>query len=198
MSADIDCKPSLFARLKSGTEEQHRALERFINPFETFHSQESYKAYLWKYWTLYRSLEADLAPLDWRSIGIDFASRQKVYLLERDLCALGVPLPVVDKYNTLPDVVDLAFAVGCLYVLEGATLGGQIISRHLAKLEIGPDNGGLFFHGYGAQTGPMWKSFQIAASDFCATEALIDRAVLGAIWTFDLFHRSLTTLGNQI
>ena len=145
MSADIDSKPSLFARLKSGTEEQHRALERFINPFETFRSQESYKACLWKSWALYQSLEADLAPLDWRSVGIDFASRQKVHLLERDLIALGVPLPLVKKSKTLPDVVDLAFAIGCLYVLEGATLGGQIISRHLAKLEIGPGNGGLFF-----------------------------------------------------
>jgi heme oxygenase len=84
------------------------------------------------------------------------------------LRVLGVDQLHLDDAQPLARA-NLNFAVGCLYVLEGATLGGQFISRHLATLGIGPANGGLFFHGYGAKTGEMWKSFQTNATGFCVT-----------------------------
>jgi heme oxygenase len=47
-----------------------------------------------------------------------------------------------------------------LYVIEGATLGGRIITRQLqTQLGLKPESGGAFFDGYGAQTGPYWKAF---------------------------------------
>ena len=51
--------------------------------------------------------------------------------------------------------------VGYLYVKQGSCLGGQYISKLLAKklgLEAGKNN--LFFHGYGSETGLMWRSFK--------------------------------------
>ena len=50
--------------------------------------------------------------------------------------------------------------MGCLYVLEGATLGGVVIRRHPEqKLRLGPDNGAAFFHAYGPDTGRRWREF---------------------------------------
>ena len=183
---------SLFARLKSGTEQQHREIEAFIDPLKNFCSLDAYKTHLLKTWAFYRPLEADLAALDWSSIGIEFESRRKAALIEEDLRVLGLPYPPEQGIKSVLGRTNLDFAVGCLYVLEGATLGGQVISRHLAKLGIGPENGGLFFNGYGARTGEMWKSFQVSAANYCDTESEIAEAVEGAKWTFEKFRDSMS------
>ncbi|UOQ78251.1 hypothetical protein MUN84_06595 [Hymenobacter sp. 5516J-16] len=43
-----------------------------------------------------------------------------------------------------------------MYVLEGSTLGGQVIARQLAKANI-PAR--AYFSGHAEQTGPLWKTF---------------------------------------
>jgi heme oxygenase len=141
-------------------------------------------------WGFYLPLEGCLATFDWSAAGIDFGLRRKAPLIEEDLRALGIHRPRLEAAPPLARQ-NLDFALGCLYVLEGATLGGQIISRHLATLGIGPANGGLFFHGYGAKTGEMWKSFQLSATRYCATEEQIVEAVSGAQSTFERFSDSM-------
>jgi heme oxygenase len=182
--------PSLFERLKSGTEEQHREIEAFIDPLKNFRSLDAYKAHVLKSWRFYLPLEGCLAAFDWSAAGIDFVPRRKAPLLEQDLRVLGIHQPRLEEGQALARQ-NLDFALGCLYVLEGATLGGQIISRHLATLGIGPANGGLFFHGYGAKTGEMWKSFQRSATSYCVTEDQIGEAVSGAKSTFERFSDSM-------
>jgi hypothetical protein len=49
---------------------------------------------------------------------------------------------------------------GCLYVIEGATLGGQIIIKKLSDhLGLTTSSGASFFDGYGPHTGSRWKAF---------------------------------------
>lgn len=182
---------SLFTRLKSGTEQAHREIEAAADPLHTFSSREAYKAHLLRSWMFHAALEDELGALDWRPVGIDFASRRKTPLLEQDLHFLGVSRPPAERTHLALTQRNLNFAVGCLYVLEGATLGGQVISRHLATLGIGPSNGGLFFNGYGARTGEMWTSFKVKATEHCVTEDQIGTAVDGAVWTFAAFMSSM-------
>jgi heme oxygenase len=182
---------TLFSRLKSATEQEHRDIEAIIDPMKNFCSLPAYKAHLIKTWMLYQSMEAELAGVDWSAIGIDFDARRKTPLLEEDLRFLQVPHASEASVHSLLHRADPEFAIGCLYVLEGATLGGQFISRHLAKLGIGPTSGGLFFNGYGAKTGEMWKSFQTSAALYCTTEDQIELAVTGAKATFGRFRDSM-------
>lgn len=50
--------------------------------------------------------------------------------------------------------------VGYAYVKQGATLGGQVISKHLYQaLDFTPAEN-RFFQGYGPLTGLKWKEFQ--------------------------------------
>jgi heme oxygenase len=184
---------SLFERLKSGTEREHRELEALIDPMKNFCSLEAYKAHLLKTWKFYRSLEAELEGVDWPAVGIDFNHRRKTPLLDLDLLILAVPFIRAEHRKETLRQADPDFAIGCLYVVEGATLGGQVISRHLAKLGIGPENGGLFFNGYGAKTGEMWKSFRAGATNYCVTDDQIGHAVEGAKSTFDKFRESMLT-----
>jgi heme oxygenase len=182
---------SLLEQLKSATEQQHREIESLIDPMKNFDSLDAYKVHVLKTWKFYRSLEAALDDLDWSVVGIDFALRRKTPLLEQDLRVLSIPYSLAKDGKHSLDRTNLDFALGCLYVLEGATLGGQIISRHLAKLGIGPATGGLFFNGYGAKTGEMWKSFQTSATAYCVTDDQIDEAVNGAQSTFRKFRESM-------
>jgi heme oxygenase len=65
-----------------------------------------------------------------------FEMRRPVFLLAPDLQAFGI---TPDDYLNLPKCFALPVPdtepqpLGCLYVVEGATLGGKIISRHLEE-----------------------------------------------------------------
>jgi heme oxygenase len=50
--------------------------------------------------------------------------------------------------------------MGCLYVLEGSTLGGQMLQRHFKRqLALEEHRGLTFFTGYGPDTPTRWKQF---------------------------------------
>ena len=70
--------------------------------------------------------------------------------------------------------------MGCLYVMEGSTLGGKFIARQVQeKLGLSPEAGTAFFSGYGNETGARWKTFREALSRHSAEtgdEALIIEA----------------------
>jgi heme oxygenase len=75
-------------------------------------------------------------------------------------------------------------ALGRLYVLEGCTLGGTFIDRHLAAL---PGLGGIrlrAFSPYGAETGAMWHAFRRATRDRVARGGDPDAMVSAATATF--------------
>jgi heme oxygenase len=66
-------------------------------------------------------------------------------------------------------VPTLAHALGLLYVLEGATLGGQLLRRRLGPaLGLTEERGLAFFTAYGAEVGPMWRAFADALARFDA------------------------------
>lgn len=50
-------------------------------------------------------------------------------------------------------------ALGALYVLEGATLGGQVIIRQLKKNPLFASLPLAYYNVYAGQTGALWKQF---------------------------------------
>lgn len=81
--------------------------------------------------------------------------RYRAHLILQDLPQLGyvgVPphCPVLPPLHTKPALL------GALYVLEGSTLGGQVLARQLAQAGISATT---YFRGHGEQTGPLWKEF---------------------------------------
>jgi heme oxygenase len=132
-----------------------------------------YTALLQKLFGFYKPLEERIAVLpDWHNLPVDLGRRQKAPLLAKDLLWLKVTQPQLSRLpqcKRLPQVNSITEALGCLYVLEGATLGGQIIGRHLKKnLALDEDRGCAFFHSYGDDVGLMWKSFRETLSSHCS------------------------------
>ncbi|QJW92962.1 bacteriophytochrome heme oxygenase BphO [Frigoriglobus tundricola] len=182
---DEDTPSNLLVRLRSETRSEHDAVEAALDLGGL--TRERYDHFLKRFFGFYRPIEDAIGSVGgWADRGLDLERRRKAPLLEADLRALGVDAP--DRLPVCPDPPRLdtpAACFGCLYVLEGATLGGQVISRHISgTLGIGSETGGRFFHGYGERTGEMWRSFGTALVAFAATREIEDRVVAAARETF--------------
>lgn len=89
----------------------------------------------------------------------------------------------------LPALTDTDQVLGYLYVMEGATLGGQVIAKRLKiQLHITPENGGRYFHGYGHETKEMWAQMCLILSGIDDIKRQ-NKVVTSAKDTFILFHR---------
>jgi heme oxygenase len=86
-------------------------------------------------------------------------ARQRSSMLERDLAWFHAPLAHTVQ-PTLPLFRTEASLLGAMYVMEGSTLGGQLISRHVTRvLGLTEGHGDSFFRGHGDRTGILWKEF---------------------------------------
>lgn len=190
----------LLAQLKHHTAEAHAALENRLNVFEQVRTRDDYRRLLSRFLTLHEPIESRLAAAaDWPALGFDFSARRKTALLRDDLLALGASeadLAALPRAHDLPAAATLGEAIGCLYVLEGSTLGGQVLAKHFhAALGLTPENGARFFHGYGALTGARWREFGLwaEAQSASAGEPFEAAAAHGARQTFHRFAQWLTS-----
>jgi heme oxygenase len=124
---------------------------------------------------------ADAEPAD--AAGVDWPRRRRAALFAADLAALGAP--GATPRPVLPAVEGTDAALGRMYVLEGSSLGGVFIDRHLATLPQLAAVGRLSaFSPYGEQTGAMWHAFRTATRARIALGGNADRLVAAARETF--------------
>lgn len=182
---------TVMARLKAHTHAAHMQLEqnRYAVAIESQTlTRQAYGEFLLKFHRFYTPLEprllacGELIPL-----GLDYAERQKLPALTRDLHALGIDPEAHPVCPATPALPNLAAVLGVLYVVEGSTLGGQVIHRQLRAL-FGEQAPAVthFFSGYGPLTGPRWKQFG-AAVNARVTPALEPITLEAARETFALF-----------
>lgn len=157
----------ILSTLKNTTGPLHKRLEKGMNMLDPSLSPTDYLHLIKAFWGYYRPFEANLARVPALQTYLpDIALRSKLPWLETDLKALELNDAALDKLpicQALPTCTDLSTALGCLYVAEGSTLGGQMLSRHFKDLlNLDVETGAAFFMGYGAQTGGMWQTFREA------------------------------------
>ena len=120
------------------------------------------------------------------------AGREKTSWLVNDLEFFGInggqraQLPRVSK---LPSLSSRAEILGAAYVLEGSTLGGQIIARHLEEtLGLRDGRGYRYFRSYGSDLGTQWKAFraELLRASSATNDPIIVHAARG---TFEILHR---------
>lgn len=120
--------------------------------------------------------------------------RRKSHLIQADLALLNHTAAQPYGNDELFSIhyQTAAAALGGMYVLEGSTLGGQIISRHLSKV-LGDSVTGktTYLSAYNGQTGSMWKVFLQLLCEAGATTAIEDEIIESAVNTFSLLNNCL-------
>lgn len=97
-----------------------------------------------------------------------------------------------DAYTrALQEYAGLGGRLGTLYVLEGSTLGGQVLCRHLAhRLQLQPHQLG-YLTGHGRATGARWRATCALLEAALSTPALRAQAGAAAAVTFRLFGHAV-------
>lgn len=160
---------------------------------------DDYRRYLRAIFTIHAPLEASLYErLDaetCRRLGI----RPKLPALFADLEEQGLEWnahrPAAMPTPVLPE--NPGATVGGLYVLEGATLGGRTIARHLRR-HIGHAIGATrFLDFHGRRTSAAWKGFTGALNALADEGALTPDAVIaGALAVFTHVYNRLERAGS--
>ncbi|WP_426139258.1 biliverdin-producing heme oxygenase [Pseudomonas sp. DWP3-1-2] len=179
--------------LREATAVAHRSLEKRL-PFISVHlDRRLYQRLLEAYYGFYYSIERQLDQVpNLQSANLD--GRRKAPVLARDLHALGLPpegIATLALCTDLPAVENNLQALGVMYVMEGATLGGQVLSRVVqGKLLIGTDSGGAFLDVYGGAADQMWKDV-LALLSHVVEPSQRAQVIHSARLTFSSFERWL-------
>jgi heme oxygenase (biliverdin-IX-beta and delta-forming) len=176
-------------RLRHATFDLHRSVDQAFDLKSLVASSLEYCRRLVKLHQIYTLVEKALDAVDWADTGL--ARRQmRVRWIEDDLEKLGhAPAALV----LLPELClsSLGEGLGCLYVIEGSTLGGRIIyERVKARLGFDADHGARYFFGYGADTAEMWASFIGKLNTFGANTDIGAEAEMAARRVFLLFEQA--------
>lgn len=178
---------TFLATLRAATAPMHAALEAL--PLSTALMQDNvtvgaYVAYLCRMRDVVRFCEQHVYPLVAEAV-TDLPQRQKLHLLESDLVQLAPHLPATSGLYHPFATADVSFALGYLYVIEGSTLGGRVLLKHLGpKLHIDARHGGAFLTGYSQDTAANWKTFLHQFCTYVTEWGCRHQAVAGAQHAF--------------
>jgi len=191
-SSQRAARKNILERLKLETAADHAAIEEASAILHPRLDLAGYRAYLEDTFGFYQIAEPRLAEMGvWELLELPAVERLKLPLLLRDLRALGCVDPsALPVCETPPDWPGAAEALGAAYVLEGSTLGGNVISRHIQR-RFGGDVPRAFLECYGPRTGENWRTFRAALSRFATSREIENRMVNGAQSTFRTFTRWL-------
>lgn len=176
---------ALAQRLKHDTRSVHQRLERGLPLLKDSFTRNDYILLLRKFYGFYVPFERNILRSEFSAL---LQGKRKVPALREDFEALGVDLCAAGgvSYASLEAFTAAEECWGALYVMEGSTLGGQIISRHLSrKFGLSRDNGLRFFSAYGTATARRWKTF-LSAMERAHGRGDLDegRTVRAAVSTF--------------
>lgn len=178
---------ALSAYLKSATQDLHERVEKKLNAgkiFSPHYTIEDYKELIRQHYLFFNQFETlvfnSLSPQI--SEQLDIQGREKLSFLLKDISDLGLDA----NDNTSTDLtLSAEEAMGFLYVMEGSTLGGNVIRKQLAALPQFNEVQLHFFGCYGPLTGKQWSTFkEVLDSSF--TNAQHDNVLTGAKKAYEL------------
>lgn len=182
-------------RLKLATRPAHRRLEACLPLLDKVLTVREYRRLLRTFLGFYVPLEGAMEACHIPSLKVDLAGRRKSQWLQADLLSLG---DTPEMIRSLPLCCDLApltcqaEVLGACYVVEGATLGGQIIVHHLRRtLGLHADRSVRFFTSYGSRVPRKWAAF-VSMLETAAYDATQEQMIINsASRTFGAFEQWL-------
>ena len=176
--------------LREQTREQHEETEALLPLTDPELDRERYTGLLLRFSPVVLGWDAWAAQHAPASLQTMVYERRRSPLLIQDLHHFQLE-PTPASASAMEDVSALlagfapdspahqAAFLGAMYVMEGSTLGGQYIARHVEeRLGLQPGEGDAYFRGYGERTGAMGNGFRgvLAAVPEEHTELVISAA----------------------
>lgn len=154
---------------------------------------DDYSALIARHYVMHNALEPKLADFfATTSIpGINFEERRKLALLQKDMQEIQGDIPE-GTFVPEVEVTTPAQALGCMYVLEGSSLGGSVIKKQLGKNSNFADTNFHFFGCYGENTGRLWKEFRDVVLTTVDTPEKENEMLQAALTTFSDVARCFT------
>lgn len=181
----------LDVQLKEQTRQEHLQLEKKllsrISEIDTVSDYVDLLAVLYGY---YGAVENVLTHHLRDTTGIHFHERLKAARLLEDIAIYSPNHPTPSLCPRVPQIASFYSALGVIYVLEGSTLGGQIIAKLISR-KLNVASGLNFFLSYGDDVERMWASFKDVLRKPC-TPGQQTEAVAGAKQTFQTFNSWLS------
>lgn len=182
-------RSGIMATLREETLPEHQGLESSLDLMDQTLSLADYIETLQSFETFASHWETKAASTCPEHLRPFFEKRRRSQWIRKDLLYFGAKF--LEGSPDLPEIGSNAELLGSMYVMEGSTLGGQLISRHLERVLGLKDGAGYcYFRGHGADTGRMWQEFcRILTNE---AEELDHREIVDAArMTFRSFHACL-------
>lgn len=182
-------------RLKEETSKAHLHTEKLLlKKLKAMRSIQDYQHILKIFYGFFHPVELLISEHINPSILPDYTLRGASDKIANDLAMLNnvVPLPVS---AAVPQIRNIPQAAGAMYVIEGSTLGGQVIARMIREnpgIQVS-DDALTFFRGHDDNTIPMWKTFQGFLNDRFTSEAQIREVTSAATETFSKMSEWIET-----
>lgn len=167
--------------LKENTRQFHDDVEAKFQSqkiFDKSYTLNDYRQILWFNYLFHLNFENKIfeAINEETAKELDLEARRKNHLLEIDL--KGLEMESAEPSEDI-SIKNEAEAFGVLYVMEGSSLGGNVIKKQLSQ---NPEFGNTSFHFfgcYGEKTGEFWRNFK-EILDRKFSESQYDDVLVGA------------------
>jgi len=147
--------------LKTQTSVNHLLLEKKLVSFmKTIRTEAEYARFLALFYGYFGALELSINKCLNASIIPDYENRRKTEALKIDLKILNQEDLKLAASELLPVIENHLQSLGALYVIEGSTLGGKIISKMIKQQLKTEVMAFTFFTGYGDQSANMSNSIK--------------------------------------
>ena len=178
------------ARMRAAMRPLHDRIEAAVNLMTPELDEDRYQRFLERSYGFISACERRFDVLA-APPALHLAGRMKSELLRHDLAHFGHTPATLDRLDSpaqLPPVETWPAALGYFYVIEGSTLGGQIIARHV-RATIGMEAATSFLSDGRADVGTRWKQMLAVLTGAMSDERAEAEITAAAAQTFEILHR---------
>lgn len=183
----INAAPTRSQRLKADTMATHELLDQRIMASAPFSSRENYARFLQAQYAFLRDVDA-LYDNALAALLPDLEQRRRYASIAADLRDLDTALPSDAATPPFDAQLDLATALGWLYVSEGSKLGAAILYKLAGKIGLDEHHGARHLAGHPDGRARHWREFTSVLDTAILDEAGEARMIDGARAAFLRMH----------
>lgn len=178
----------LIEQIRQSTRQAHQELDQQVYPLiQQIKDDNSYVKMLETFYGYYKPVYGLLDMYLSNETVPDYTERRRPEAILNDINNFSERSEIA-LCSDVPVVSNISQALGAFYVLEGSTMGGQIISKKIAaNLELNTNNGLSFFNSYGENNKNMWSNFLVSLNEQ-EKDLNTDEIILTAYKTFSKFR----------